>query len=163
MDITNDLHYASNLTFNNERYPFMTTPNQTSQNHQSFQFGTWNQLTQHSDLNVPGKFFLHRHLGLTSCEISVNCLKAGLAAPFTHKHKLNEEIYLVVSGTGDMWVDGEMIALREGSVIRIDPDGERAIRAGNEDLIYICIQAPSKGLKQKTEEDGVVINPAFQW
>lgn len=34
-----------------------------------------------------GKAFLHDLLGLTSCEISVSAMPAGVKLPFNHKHK----------------------------------------------------------------------------
>lgn len=39
-----------------------------------------------------GKAFLHDLLGLTSCEISVSAMPAGIKLPFNHKHKQNEEV-----------------------------------------------------------------------
>ena len=41
-----------------------------------------------------GKAFLHDLLGLTSCEISVSAMPAGVKFPFNHKHKQNEEVYI---------------------------------------------------------------------
>lgn len=39
-----------------------------------------------------GKAFLHDFLELTSCEISVSAMPAGVKLPFNHKHKQNEEV-----------------------------------------------------------------------
>ncbi len=39
-----------------------------------------------------GKAFLHDLLELTSCEISVSAMPAGVKLPFNHKHKQNEEV-----------------------------------------------------------------------
>ena len=36
-----------------------------------------------------GKAFLHDALGLSSCEISVSSMPAGVKLPFNHKHKQN--------------------------------------------------------------------------
>ena len=41
-----------------------------------------------------GKAFLHDLLELTSCEISVSSMPAGIKLPFNHKHIQNEEIYI---------------------------------------------------------------------
>jgi hypothetical protein len=38
-------------------------------------------------------------------------------------------------------MDGEEFPIQEGSLIRVAPDGERAWKAGAEDLYFICIQA----------------------
>lgn len=50
-------------------------------------------------------------------------------------------MYIVVRGTGTFYVDGEELPVAEGSVVRVDPAGERAWQEGEEDLYFICIQA----------------------
>ena len=59
---------------------------------------------------------LHDELGLTGCEVSVNDLPAGAAVPFVHAHRQNEELYGILSGAGEIWLDGEVPAT--GSVWR---------------------------------------------
>ena len=61
---------------------------------------------------------LHDELGLTGCEVSVNQLPAGAAVPFVHAHQQNEELYGILSGAGEIWLDGEVIALRAGDWLR---------------------------------------------
>ena len=72
---------------------------------------------------------LHDELGLTGCEVSVNDLPAGAAVPFVHAHRQNEELYGILSGAGEIWLDGEVIALRAGDWLRVAPAAKRAIRA----------------------------------
>ena len=43
---------------------------------------------------------LHDLLHLTAAEISRNTLPAGVSVPFVHRHRKNEEIYLVLDGRG---------------------------------------------------------------
>ena len=50
---------------------------------------------------------LHDALGLTGCEVSVNTLPAGAGIPFVHAHTKNEEVYGVLAGSGELWLDGE--------------------------------------------------------
>ena len=64
---------------------------------------------------------LHDELGLTGCEVSVNDLPAGAAVPFVHAHRQNEELYGILSGAGEIWLDGEVIALRAGDWLRVAP------------------------------------------
>jgi len=45
---------------------------------------------------------LHDQLGLTGAEVSINNLPQGVSVPFVHSHKKNEEIYVVLSGKGNM-------------------------------------------------------------
>ena len=72
---------------------------------------------------------LHDALGLTGCEVSVNALPAGAAVPFVHRHVKNEEVYGVLEGRGELYIDGEVVELKAGDWFRISPEGRRAIRA----------------------------------
>ena len=72
---------------------------------------------------------LHDALGLTGCEVSVNALPAGAAVPFVHRHVKNEEVYGVLEGRGELFIDGEVFELKAGDWFRISPEGRRAIRA----------------------------------
>ncbi len=69
---------------------------------------------------------LHDLLHLTAAEISRNTLPAGGSVPFVHRHRKNEEIYLVLDGRGTLYIDGEELPLRAGDCFRIDPAGGRA-------------------------------------
>lgn len=111
-----------------------------------------------SALTEKGRVEIGDALALTGCEISVNSFPPEKGSAFVHTHKRNEEVYLVLSGSGIFYVDGEEFLIREGSVVRVDPAGKRAMKAGREGLLYICIQAEQNSLTQKTFDDGVVIN-----
>lgn len=52
-------------------------------------------------------------------------------------------------------MDGDEFPIQEGSLIRVAPAGERAFKAGSEDMYFICIQAEEGSLSQATLEDGV--------
>jgi quercetin dioxygenase-like cupin family protein len=112
-------------------------------------------LLQRDFLGFKGKYMIGQELGLTGCEVSLNRLPAGKGMPFVHTHKKNEELYIVLKGSGIFFMDGEEFTIQEGSLIRVAPDGERAWKAGAEDLYFICIQAEAGSLTQATLEDGV--------
>lgn len=115
-------------------------------------------------VQVPGKFFLHPVLGLTGMEVSINCLPAGAKVPFYHAHRRHEELYLFLRGRGQFQVDGEVIEIREGTVIRVSTPGERTWRNNSsEDLHYIVIQAPEGGLASPGTEDGVAVQRKVAW
>lgn len=97
---------------------------------------------------------LHDTLKLTGCEVSFNKVPAGVATPFVHKHKENEEVYLIVKGSGEFFVDGEITKVAAGDCVRIDPAGERCIKAGPDGLSYYCIQCKAGSLEQFTMSDG---------
>ena len=111
---------------------------------------------------MKGRFMLGKALSLTGCEVSVNSSPAGAFMPFVHSHKMNEEVYMIVSGKGMFYVDGEEFPIQEGSMIRVAPQGERAIKAVDP-LIYICIQANKGSLAQATRDDGVINEKKASW
>lgn len=103
-----------------------------------------------------GRTELHDMLGLTGCEVSVNRLPAGAAVPFVHKHQVNEELYGVLEGAGEIYIDGEVIALKAGDWFVVRPEGHRALRALDAGMTFICIQTKAGSLEGFTMTDGVV-------
>ncbi|MBL8414703.1 MAG: cupin domain-containing protein [Propionivibrio sp.] len=106
-------------------------------------------------VDVSGKLFLNSILGLTGMEVSVNCLRAGSAMPFYHKHHCHEELYLFLKGRGQFYVDGIVIEIQEGTALRVYPEGERTWRNNSrEDLFYLVIQATENSINADGTEDG---------
>lgn len=102
-----------------------------------------------------GKVFLREVLNLTGMQVSFGRLRPGTGVPFLHKHKQNEELYIFVSGRGQMQVNGDVIEVSEGSAVRIEPSASRSWRnTGDQDLVCIVIQAKDGSLIQDTLEDG---------
>ncbi len=113
-----------------------------------------------------GRSELHQLLHLTGAEISCNTLPAGVSIPFVHAHTENEEIYLVLDGSGQLYVDGEEVVIRRGDCFRIDPQGLRCLRAaGDSPLRYVCIQVRAGSLGNFTQSDAVVLQdgPKPSW
>lgn len=107
---------------------------------------------------------LHDQLGLTGCEVSINSLPVGAAVPFVHAHKQNEELYGVLSGSGEIWIDGEVHAIKAGDWFRVSPAGKRAIRAAeNEGITFICMQTKAGSLENYTMTDGVMCEEKAPW
>lgn len=52
---------------------------------------------------------LHDVLELSGAEISINTLDAETGVPFVHAHNQNEEIYIVLSGSGYAELDGSRV------------------------------------------------------
>mgnify|MGYP003623830517 CR=1 FL=1 len=115
------------------------------------------------DLPKKSRIMAGTELGLTGCEVSVNYTPAGKFTPFVHSHKLNEEVYVIISGKGQFMLDNEEIDIQEGSIVRVAPKCERAIKAGDEDLAYICIQSQAGSLTQATNDDGVISESKASW
>ena len=108
-------------------------------------------------LTMNSKLFLKDLLKLTGLEMSFGYMEPDTVGPFSHKHKLNEEVYLVLNGNGIMTVDGKDYPLKEGSVMRVDPKGVRKLSSGDKGLTYICIQTKRNSLEGYTMTDGEML------
>ncbi len=104
-----------------------------------------------------GKAFLHDALELTSCEISLNTVPKGFKVPFNHRHKQNEEVYIILKGEGKMTIDGEDVIVKEGSVVKVVPEASRTIEnTSDKDFQFICVQAKANSLEQYGFGDGEI-------
>ena len=113
---------------------------------------------------IPGKLFLKDLLGFTGCEISINSMAPGAGMPIYHQHQQNEEVYIFIQGKGQVQVDGEVIDVQEGSIVRIAPNGERIWRNhSNVPLLYIIIQVRENSLTQYGLGDATVPEKAVAW
>ena len=115
-----------------------------------------------------GKVFLKALLGLTGMEVSVTKLPArpeGAAIPFLHRHRAHEELYLFTGGRGQMLVDGAVIDVEEGSVVRVAPGGARTVRAlPDTELRYLCIQARQDSMPDaEAADDGERLAATPAW
>jgi mannose-6-phosphate isomerase-like protein (cupin superfamily) len=99
------------------------------------------------------KYFLHDFLGLTGMEVSVNVYPPNQAFHLFHSHKENEELYIVTKGEGEMQLDDEIFPLKEGTVIRIEPNVVRNLRSSpNSGLQFVCVQARMNTFKELTSD-----------
>lgn len=106
---------------------------------------------------------LHDALDLTGCEVSVNKLPAMTSVPFVHAHTNNEELYIVIDGKGELYIDGEVVDIAKGDAFRIDPEGHRAILALDPGLQFICIQTQKNSLQGFTTEDAKMCEDKAPW
>lgn len=133
-------------------------------NFSAVEAGTLSNLLNMSKDPIPGKLFLKDKLGLTGMEVSLNQLPEGGAVPFYHTHRENEELYLFIGGRGQFQVDGQIFEVKEGTAIRVSPEGERTLRnTGIGDLYFIVIQAKEDSLRQWVATDGVILDRPVIW
>lgn len=64
-------------------------------------------------------------------------LRPGKRQPFAHRHQEAEEIYVVLSGSGRLKLDDEVVEVGPLDAIRIGPSVTRALEAGNDGLELI--------------------------
>lgn len=80
--------------------------------------------------------------------------------------KIHEELYFFISGSGEFQVDGKVFPVKEGSVVRVAPNGRRSVRNnGTEALVVLCVQYRSNTFTQddSTALDGVIVDEKVNW
>ena len=74
--------------------------------------------------------------------------------PFGHNHKNQEEVYVVVSGSGRVKVGDEVRDLEQWDAVRVHKDTMRGFEAGPDGLEVIAIGAPNTGPGDAEMEQG---------
>jgi mannose-6-phosphate isomerase-like protein (cupin superfamily) len=89
---------------------------------------------------------------LDSPELGVTLMRytPELSATDGHHHKEQEEAYVVISGSGRIRLDDEVVELKVFDVVRVAPHVVRAFEAGPEGLEIIAV-----GGRKPEEGDGV--------
>ena len=78
--------------------------------------------------------FARQALDAEDTGLSYHVLRAGKRQAFGHRHDQAEEVYVVLSGTGRMKLDDEIIEIGPMDAIRVAPQVTRAFEAGPEPL-----------------------------
>jgi mannose-6-phosphate isomerase-like protein (cupin superfamily) len=85
--------------------------------------------------------FARRPLGGETLGLSLMRLAPGFRIPFGHKHVSQEEVYVVVRGSGRIKVEDEVVEVGEWDAIRFDRDTMRDVEAGPEGIEYLAFGA----------------------
>jgi mannose-6-phosphate isomerase-like protein (cupin superfamily) len=78
--------------------------------------------------------FPREDLDAESTGLALQTIRAGKHQAFAHRHEDAEEIYVVLSGSGKIKLDDEVLDLDVMDAIRIGPSVGRALEAGPEGL-----------------------------
>ena len=78
----------------------------------------------------------------------------GCRFPYGHTHQQQEEVYVVVRGSGLMKIDDEIVELTEWDAVRVPPGTWRGYEAGPEGLELLVIGAPNLGEDPRGDVDG---------
>ena len=84
-------------------------------------------------------------LGLENSGVSYQRLAPNFRVPFGHKHKRQEEIYVVVGGSVRIKLEDEVLDLRQWDAVRVPKDTMRGFEAGPDGVEMIAIGAPNTG------------------
>lgn len=104
---------------------------------------------------VKGKLMLNELTKATGTEISFTTIPPRQKLGYFHIHYKGEETYIILKGEGYYQVDDDCFPIKEGSVIRIHPEGVRSLcNTSNEDMVYLCIQSTMNSLGKHSANDG---------
>ena len=94
---------------------------------------------------VPGIRFhpAARELGVTAWGMNVLEIEAGCEAYPEHAHLEDgqEEVYVVLRGSGTMNAGGDPVELAEGTLVRVGPSTRRKILPGPQGITVLAIGA----------------------
>jgi mannose-6-phosphate isomerase-like protein (cupin superfamily) len=86
--------------------------------------------------SVEGRF-ARKYLDSRDLGISYFRYDPGFRSPVGHRHREQEEVYVVLSGSGRVKLDDELRDLRQWDVVRVAPEVGRAFEAGADGLELI--------------------------
>lgn len=120
--------------------------------------GKFNTYTSRRGHGSRGKFFIAPFLKTEQFDLSLNSLKPGWINPYLHKHREQIECYVFFNGKGEMKLDDDVVEVKEGDVIVVEPQGLRAIRnTGDEELRFICIRVDKNSKVEAPDKDGIPV------
>jgi mannose-6-phosphate isomerase-like protein (cupin superfamily) len=74
--------------------------------------------------------------------------------PYGHTHKEQEEVFVVIGGSGRMKLDDEIVELERWDVVRVPPGTWRGYEAGPEGLELLVFGAPNLGENPREDVEG---------
>jgi uncharacterized cupin superfamily protein len=86
--------------------------------------------------------FAKKALGLSNFGLSYQKLAPDFRMPFGHTHGEQEEVYVVLRGSGRIKLDEEIVELAEWDAVRVPGDVARALEAGADGMEIFAIGAP---------------------
>lgn len=85
--------------------------------------------------------FPREELNAKKTGFSYQVLKPGKRQLFGHRHEKAEEVYVVLSGSGRMRLDDEIVEISALDAIRVEPQVTRAFEAGEDGLSVLAFGA----------------------
>jgi quercetin dioxygenase-like cupin family protein len=83
--------------------------------------------------------FAREALGSPELGVSRFTYEPGARMPWGHRHREQEEAYVVVRGSGRAKLDDEVVELSVWDVLRVAPAVARSFEGGTDGLEVICI------------------------
>jgi uncharacterized cupin superfamily protein len=83
--------------------------------------------------------FARNPLGLRGGGFSYQKLAPNFRAPAAHRHRTQEEVYVVIGGGGRVKIEDEVSDVRQWDALRFPPGTARAFEAGPDGLELLAI------------------------
>ena len=83
--------------------------------------------------------FARNALGLEGGGFSYQKLAPGFRAPTGHRHERQEEVYVVVAGSGSVKLEDDVHDLRQWDAVRVPPGVARGFASGPDGLELLAI------------------------
>jgi mannose-6-phosphate isomerase-like protein (cupin superfamily) len=97
------------------------------------------------------RFGLSPDLEARFARVALECEKIGVTyqrlgpifrLPFGHNHKTQEEVYVLVGGSGRVKVEDEVVELEPWDALRVSREAMRSFEAGPDGAEFIVVGAP---------------------
>jgi mannose-6-phosphate isomerase-like protein (cupin superfamily) len=89
--------------------------------------------------------FARKALELEQFGFSYQKMRANFRQPFGHRHEGQEEVYLVLDGSGRVKVEDEILDLEQWDALRVPPGTTRQFEAGDNGLELLVIGGTPSG------------------
>ena len=97
--------------------------------------------------------FARNPIGGETLGLSLFTLDPNFRIPFGHKHVSQEEVYVIVRGSGRIRVEDEIVDVGQWDAIRFDKDTMRAVEAGPEGIEYVAFGAGQDAMEVEMSQD----------
>jgi uncharacterized cupin superfamily protein len=98
--------------------------------------------------------FARAALGAERIGLSLQRIKPGVRSPVAHRHAHDEEVYVVVAGSGRAIVEGEPVELRPWSALRLPAGSARGFEAGPDGLELLAFGTHTEGDRGEMVDPG---------
>jgi mannose-6-phosphate isomerase-like protein (cupin superfamily) len=116
---------------------------------------SFEDMKDRSPADVPMRWLFSRNeVGSRQVGVSRFSYEPLARMPFGHRHGVQEEVYVVVAGSGRAKLDDEIVEIALWDVLRVAPQVTRAFEAGPDGMEMICVggKRPTGGDNERFED-----------
>lgn len=118
------------------------------------------------DSTREGRRVIDHELAMQYIGLTANALMPGEEAGYWHTHSEVEELYVFLAGAGQMALDGDIVDVQAGTVVRVGQNVWRTWRASpgsSGQLQWLCIRAGGTELPKFPDDATRDLERAMPW